>query len=204
MHPHLHVRPRASWRLGLAGLTLALGLNAGLLQAASLEGQRFDDRIQLDGKPLVLNGLGLRGVAWLKAFVAGVYVTVPSRNPQDVLAQAGPKRLRLRIMVEASSHELTKSLVGRVRKHEPQELQRQLGTRITQLGQQIDSLGKLKPGDNVDLDWLPGRGTQLSLNGRPVGAPVAGDDLYAATLRIFVGERPVDRRMKAGMLAGGV
>jgi hypothetical protein len=32
---------------------------------------------------------------------------------------------------------------------------------------------------------------------------VAGEDLYGAVLRIFVGDHPVDRRLKAGLLAGG-
>jgi hypothetical protein len=56
----------------------------------------------------------------------------------------------------------------------------------------------------VDLDWLPGRGLQLSLNGKPRGAPIPGEDLYAALLRIFVGERPADPEMKIGLLGGPV
>lgn len=193
----------AFWRKGLSALALSLSLGAGLAQAASLEGQKFDDRASVDGKPLVLNGLGLRGVAWLKAFVAGLYVSVPSKDPGQLVSEAGPKRLRLRIMVSASSHELTKSLVGRIKDHEPMSLQQKLGGRMDLLGRQIDSLDQLKPGDNIDLDWLPGRGTQLSRNGRPVGDAVAGEDLYGAVLRIFVGEHPVDKRLKAGLLAGG-
>ena len=34
--------------------------------------------------------------------------------------------------------------------------------------------------------------------------PVAGDDLYRAVLKIFVGEHPADKRMKEGLLRGGV
>lgn len=175
-----------------------------LTHAASLEGQQFDNKVVLDGRPLVLNGLGLRAVAWLKGFVAGLYVTTPGKDAAALLSQAGPKRLRLRIMVSAPAHELTKSLLGRIRKHEPAALQAQLQPRMTQLAAQIDGLGKLQVGDNVDLDWLPGKGTQLSLNGRVIAAAVPGDDLYGAVLRIFIGDRPVDKRLKAGMLAGGV
>jgi hypothetical protein len=198
-----HIPSPHAWRVGLSAFALALSLGAGLAHAASLEGQKFEDRASVDGKPLVLNGLGLRGVAWLKAFVAGLYVATPGRDPVLLVSQPGPKRLRLRIMVSASSHELTKSLVGRIQDHEPAALQQKLAGRMDQLGKQIDSLDKLKPGDNIDLDWLPGRGTQLSRNGRPVGEAVAGEDLYGAVLRIFVGDHPVDRRLKAGLLAGG-
>jgi hypothetical protein len=196
MRPNLFLHAKSRWMAAL----LCVIVSAGAAQAASLEGQRFDDRANIDGKPLVLNGLGLRGVAWLKAFVAGLYVTTPSKDGAQLVAQAGPKRLRLRIMVGASSHELTKSLVGRIEDHEPPALRQQLAPRMQTLGDQIDSLGQLKAGDSVDLDWLPGRGTQLSRNGKVVGAAVAGEDLYGAVLRIFVGDHPVDRRLKAGLL----
>jgi hypothetical protein len=205
IHAHIPAALRArrflvlSWMPALlCAVALQAPLNAG---AASLEGQRFDDRASVDGKPLVLNGLGLRGVAWLKAFVAGLYVTTPTKDGAQIVAQAGPKRLRLRIMIGASAHELTKSLQGRIRDHEPDVLQQKLAPRMAQLGALIDGLGDLNAGDNVDLDWLPGRGTQLSRNGQAVGAPVAGEDLYGAVLRIFVGDHPVDRRLKAGLLA---
>jgi len=197
--------PRLARPLICAGLVGAMWVGAApLAHAASLEGQQFDNRLTLEGKPLVLNGLGLRGVAWLKGFVAGVYVGAPSKDGAQLVSQAGPKRLRLRIMVSASAHELTKSLVGRIEDHEPAELQARVKPRMDQLGAQIDGLGKLKVGDNVDLDWLPGKGTQLSHNGKVIGQAVPGDDLYGAVLRIFVGDHPVDRRLKAGLLAGGV
>ncbi len=48
------------------------------------------------------------------------------------------------------------------------------------------------------------RGLVLTLNGAPRGAAVAGDDIYAALLRIFIGDRPVDREMKIGLLGGPV
>jgi Chalcone isomerase-like len=31
---------------------------------------------------------------------------------------------------------------------------------------------------------------------------VPGEDLYAAVLKIFVGEHPVDKKMKVGLLGG--
>ena len=58
--------------------------------------------------------------------------------------------------------------------------------------------------DIVDLDWLPQQGLRLTLNGRQRGEPIPGEDLYAALLRIFVGERPVDKEMKIGLLGGPV
>ncbi len=205
---------RAGRQMGAAALLVALsgalGLptawcgQAGQVQAATLEGQAFDNTTVLSDRTLRLNGLGLRGVAWIKAFVAGLYVAAPSKDASQILAMQGPKRLRLKIMLQAPSHELTKSLTGRIEDHEPETVRAQLGDRLKRLASQIDAIGDLHPGDTLDLDFLPDQGISLRLNDKVIGTPVAGDDLYRAVLKIFVGEHPVDKRMREGLLRGGV
>jgi hypothetical protein len=172
--------------------------------AASLEGQTFDETAVLSERTLRLNGLGLRGVAWIKAFVVGLYLPAPTKDANQVLSMPGPKRLRLKIMLDAPSRELTKSLTSRIARHESQALQAQIGARLQTLAANLDSLGELQVGDTVDLDFQPERGIVLRLNDKPVGHPVAGDDLYRAVLKVFVGEHPADKRMKEGLLRGGV
>ena len=195
----------AIWAALVGVLSLAAGSSiASDAQAATLEGQRFEDTMVLSDRTLRLNGLGLRGVAWIKAFVAGLYLAAPSKDSAQVLAMQGPKRIRLKIMLNAPSHELTKSLVGRIEDHEPDAVRIKLGDRLSRLGTQIDSLGDLHPGDVVDLDFIPDKGVSLRLNDKIIGVPVAGEDLYRSVLKIFVGDHPVDRRMKEGLLRGGV
>lgn len=192
-----------AWRRAALGFCLAAALSATgvtAAQAATLEGQQFDDTVVLGQHKLQLNGLGLRGVAWLKAFVAGLYVTTPSRDAAALLAETGPLRLRLKIMLQAPSNELTKSLLRRVKRHETPEVQARLADRLALFAQQLDGLGQLMPGDVVDMDYLPGKGLVLSRNGKAAGKPVVGDDLYRAVLQIFVGEHAIDPRMKQGLL----
>lgn len=200
-------RLRATRHLACAALlALVTGTSLGTTPAAaaSLEGQVFDDTAVLADRTLRLNGLGLRGVAWIKAFVAGLYLPAPTRDAAQVLSMPGPKRLRLKIMLEAPSSELSKSLTSRIARHEPEGVKAQIGSRLERLASQIDGLGELKVGDTVDLDFQPDLGTVLRFNDRAVGQPVAGDDLYRAVLKIFVGEHPADKRMKEGLLRGGV
>jgi Chalcone isomerase-like len=68
----------------------------------------------------------------------------------------------------------------------------------------VRGLVKLKKQDVIDLDFIPGKGLVLSRNGAVRGAPIAGDDLYAALLRCFIGVRPADAEMKVGLLGGPV
>ncbi len=204
---------RAGRQLGAAALLVALSGALGLppsatslgqAQAATLDGQAFDNTTVVSDRTLRLNGLGLRGVAWIKAFVAGLYLAAPSKDSAQILTMPGPKRLRLKIMLQAPSHELTKSLTGRIEDHESEAVRAQLADRLSRLAGLIDGIGDLHPGDALDLDYLPDQGISLRLNERVIGAPVAGDDLYRAVLKIFVGEHPVDKRMKEGLLRGGV
>lgn len=181
---------------------LPVPVQPGLVQAAKLEGQGFDDTLVLSDRTLRLNGLGLRGVAWVKAFVAGLYLAAPSKEPSQILAMQGPKRLRLKVMLEAPSIEMTKSMRRGVQRNEPAEVHAQLRDRVELLAAGLDSIGTFRPGDVLDLDFVPGQGTQLVLNGKALSKPIAGDDFYRAILKIFIGERPVDKRMKAGLLRG--
>ena len=171
-------------------------------QAAALESQHFDDTVVVADRTLRLNGLGLRGVAWIKAFVAGLYVAAPSRDPGQLMAMQGPKRLRLKIMLEAPSKELSKAFAKGVRRNESEAVQAQLSERMAVFVGLLDGLGTLREGDALDVDFVPGQGAQLLHNGKAVGSPVAGEDFYRALLKIFIGERPVDTRLKEGMLRG--
>ena len=180
---------------GVAGVGPVGGL-AREAQAATLEGQRFEDTAVLSERTLRLNGLGLRGVAWVKAFVAGLYLSAPTRDAAQAIAMPGPKRVRLKILLEAPSNELTKSLIRRIHRHEPEAVKAQLADRLPRLAAMIDDLGDLKPGDTLDLDYVPDKGVSLRYNDKAVGGPLPGEDLYRAVLKIFVGEQPVDRRMK--------
>jgi len=72
--------------------------------------------------------------------------------------------------------------------------------RMSQFDGQIQPLGKVRKGDTVNLDFTPGQGLLVSVNGRALGPAIAGDDFYDALLGIFIGPKPVDDRLKAGLL----
>lgn len=184
--------------VGVAGLP-----GVGEVQAARLEGQHFDDQMVLGDRTLRLNGLGLRGVAWIKAFVAGLYLAAPTQDAAQALAMQGPKRLRMKVMLEAGSHEYAKALGKGVRRNESERVQAQLADRLGAFIQTIEAMGMIREGDTIDLDYVPGVGTQLRWNQRAVGQPVPGEDFYRALLKVYIGERPADKKLKQGLLRGG-
>lgn len=169
-------------------------------QAAVIEGQQFDDRIRLGESELVLNGLGLRAVAWFKGYAAGLYLGQKARTADAALAAPGPKRVRMKMMVEVESKEFAKAFEKGMKRNLSAAERQALADRIDRFDRTVLALGVLKKGDAVDLDWLPGRGLVLSVNGQPKGEPFAGEAFYAAILKIFIGPDPVDKNLKAGLL----
>lgn len=169
-------------------------------RAAVMEGVQFDDAVKLADTELKLNGLGMRAVSIIKGYVAGLYLSERASTLQDVTHVRGPKRLQIRMLREARPEDFNRSLVSGMRRNaSPGELVA-LSERINQLERIIESTGGVKKGDTIDLDFVPERGMTLALNGQVRGQGIEGADFYNALLAIFVGDRPVDAKLKRGLL----
>jgi hypothetical protein len=59
---------------------------------------------------------------------------------------------------------------------------------------------KLLVGDNFSVDWVPGVGTTVLVNGKPQGEPVKEPEFFNALLRIWLGPNPADRLLKDALL----
>ena len=188
-------------KLLLALLLVCLHASVPLpARAATLDGLAFDDQIRLAGRELQLNGLGVRAVFIFRAYVAGLYLGQKTAVPQEVLQQAGPKRLQLRMLMEIGAPDIRKALIDGMQKNVSQAQWAAMQERVAQFGRTIDALGSTRTGDTLTLDYVPGRGMTLAVNGVAQGAAIAGADFYNALLGIFVGDDPVDTRLKAGLL----
>lgn len=189
-------------RTGLAlACALALGARARPSAAAVVvEGVRFEERLQLGGGDLLLNGTGVRAVAWLKGYAAGLYLTQRARSAAEVVATPGPKRLRMVMLMGAPASEFVKAFDKGMARNAGDAGPEPLRERMARFDAQIERIGQVSRGDVVDMDYLPARGTTLLFNGKAQGEPIAGADFYAALLRAFVGDRPYDKRLRAGLL----
>ncbi|HMN79381.1 MAG TPA: chalcone isomerase family protein [Burkholderiaceae bacterium] len=169
--------------------------------AAEHSGVQFDDSVQLAGTELQLNGLGLRSLFILKAYVAGLYVPERSSHAADLLAQTGPRRLALKMLVEMSPERMTKAFRDGLTQNLNESQMTALRPQVDQLAESMRAMGPARKGDVVDIDLIDGQ-IQVLLNGQPRGEPIAGEAFFNAILQIFIGPRPVDRELKRGLLGG--
>jgi hypothetical protein len=192
--------------LGLVGVSLmALAALvfmpiAHAAEPITLEEQTFPGDAKVAGTELQLNGVGLRAAFIYKVYLAGLYLPRKATSGADVFAETGAKRLQVRMLMNGPSDEFAKAFTGGIRKRTPADQVAAMKDRIDAFDHTLRTVGDVRKGDVVNLDYTPGVGLTMTVNGRPYGKPVAGADLYAALLDIFVGDRPVDAKMKAGML----
>ena len=50
------------------------------------------------------------------------------------------------------------------------------------------------------MDWLPGKGTLVSVKGVPQGEPFKEPEFFNALLGIWLGGKPADEQLKKAML----
>lgn len=186
-------------------LTAALVLTASLLQpkpasAAELESVQMADTIKVANQDLVLNGMGLRSRFGLRVYVAGLYVGKKSTNTAELLQQSGPKRIAITMKRNVDADTFLKALEdGIAANHSPQQLA-SLKDRMGKLSEVILAIKEAREKDLLNLDLIPEVGTQLSVNGKPMGQPIPGEDFYQALLRIWIGDKPVQDGLKAGLI----
>jgi hypothetical protein len=168
--------------------------------ASKIGGASFERRAQVAGSELLLNGVGMRAVAWFKAYAAGLYLSARASSAAQVVAATGPKRLQLRMLRELPAAEFVKAFRHGMARNTTPEGQAKLAARVDRFAEVVGAIGTLRSGDVVNLDFEPARGTLFTLNGGPRGDVISGPDFYNTLLLAFVGDQPYDEKMKAGLL----
>jgi hypothetical protein len=184
---------------------LAMLLVQGAALAVEVEGVKLEDRVTLSkgGPVLVLNGAGVRHkMVMLKVYVGALYLSGKKTDAEEAIRDAGPKRVAMHILAdEVSARDFVASLNNALAaNHIPAELALIEG-RIRDLNRMMQSVGTLKKGSVVHLDYLPGTGTRVSVNGVD-RITIKGEDFFQSMLRIWIGRKPVDGRLRDAMLGG--
>ncbi|HVJ25520.1 MAG TPA: chalcone isomerase family protein [Burkholderiales bacterium] len=170
--------------------------------AAEVAGVKIEDKTRIGSTELVLNGAGLRKRAFFQVYAMGVYVQQRSGNAATVVEQPGPKRVAIHMLRNVGADAFNEALADGIRANSSEAEAKALEPRLKELGAIIGGVGEAKKGMAIHLDWT-GAETQVVIQGKPVGKPIAGEDFYRALLRIWVGDRPVQDDLKKALLGGG-
>src|SRR5262249_53907082 len=139
----------------------------------------FPDQASVEGTTLVLNGLGVRQATALKinVYVAALYVTKATTDPNAILEASTPKQLILQFVRSVGRSDLNKAW--------DEGFEANAKGQLPALKERIEKLKGLmtdmKSGDRLNFTHKPGTGIQVALGGTPKGT-VEGDDFAKAFL----------------------
>jgi hypothetical protein len=169
-------------------------------QTVDLAGVKYAPTLQLGGKTLLLNGAGIRYKVVFKVYTAGLYLGQRAATPAAVLAAPGPKRMHVVMLREINANELGKLFTrGMEDNASKADFSKSIPGTI-RMSDIFSSRSKLVAGDSFSVDWLPGVGTTVLVNGQPQGAPIAEPEFFNALLNIWLGPKPADERLKDALL----
>lgn len=168
--------------------------------ATEVAGVRVDDEATVAAQKLVLNGAGIRTRLLFKVYVAALYLPQKKDNTKDILALPGAKRVSVTMLREVSSDELGQALITGIRKNSTPEETRRFGLQLVAMGDLFGRIPKLKKGESFSVDWVPGSGTVVLVDGKPAADPIPDEAFYAAILKIWLGDEPADSGLKPALL----
>jgi len=165
------------------------------VHAANLAGVTLPDTVQVGGKTLVLNGLGIRKKFVVKVYVAGLYLEQKSSDAGGIMKAEAPKRIVLHFVHGASKSQMADAFSESFNNNAPDAAK----TMKTDIDRFLGALEPVKEGDEMVVTYVPGTGTTLAINGKEtltIAAPAFAPVLFS----VWLGPKPPNADLQKGIL----
>jgi hypothetical protein len=152
-----------------------------------------------NGVELKLNGAGIRSKFFFDIYIAELYLEQSAKTTEDVVAAPGAKRMVMHFLHDEVGKD---KLVGAWNEGfegntDPETLPA-LKDRIALFN---NLFVDVKKGDQIILDYIPEQGTAVTIGGQAKGV-IPGKDFNDALLKIWLGKKPVTKKLKSKLLGG--
>ena len=172
-------------------ITITLVSSTPNVRGAEIEGIRFENSYAMEGIRLKIQGAGLlRYLGVIKVYVGALYLEEGS-SVEDVLSDK-PKRLEVEYFHALKGEDFGVTTNKVIEKNTD-------ALTLQRIRPQIDYHNSLyedvQPGDRYSLTYIPGRGTELALNGKSKGI-IKGADFSTALFSMWLGKFPMNKPFK--------
>ena len=196
--------PAFRWfRLGLACVLSAMCTWGNISWAQSTEPAELamhPKSIEIQGHTLERHGAGIRTKAIFKVYSAALYLEKPASSLEEIALQTGPKRISVSMLRNINASELGKLFAHGMEDNMDKQQFSKLIPGVMRMSEVFSRHKELKTGDKFTLDWIPGKGMLLSVNGIPEPAEFTEPAFYQAMLGIWLGPKPADAKLKKALL----
>lgn len=149
------------------------------------------------GTELTLNGTGMNEGMMKDLYAGGLYLKKRSHDAMGIASAIEDMAIKIKViskqvtrrkMIAAMYEGFDKATYGNTA-----PIQFKINKYVTFFSQPIEK------GDEFDIVYVEGVGSKCFKNGRELGT-VAGEDFKFALFKIWLGEKPVSKPLKTGML----
>ncbi len=188
---------QAAAKIFLIGVFFVLLVAVQSVEAREIAGVAVPESVTIKNKVLVLNGAGIRKKLFFKVYVGALYLTVKRTTAGEILSDPGAKRIVMSFLYkEVTAEKLVAGWNEGFAGNNTAEELKVLQDRINQFNSFFTTVLQ---GDEIRLDYMPQKGTQVWVNDTMKGS-VPGEDFFRALLKIWLGPKPADVGLKDAML----
>lgn len=182
-----------------AGVLLLPAMTTAATAATEIAGVKVDDKVQLNGGELLLNGAGLRSRFMFKVYVASLYLPRKTGSSAEVY-EAPTRRISMQMLRDVDADSMFGALRDGLRDNLDETRLAALQPQIGQFEAVMRRVGTVHSGDRITLDFFADN-VAVSYNGDARGS-VGGGGFANALLRVWLGDKPVDGGLKKALLGG--
>ena len=168
--------------------------------SVEVSGVRYASTATVAGSMLTLNGAGTRFKFVVRVYTAGLYLGAKAATPEAAFAAPGSKRLHVVMLRDIDANELGKLFTRGMQENAPRETFSKSIAGTLRIAEIFSAKKKLLRGENFSVDYVPGVGTTVLVNGKAQGEPVREPEFFTALLSIWLGPNPADDGLKAALL----
>lgn len=179
----------------IAGLLMAQA--AAAVQVAGVD---YPERATVASQALLLNGAGIRYRFVVKVYTAGLYLPSRTASAAQALSMPGAKRLHIEMLRDIDGNTLGRLFTRGMEDNSTRGEFAKAIPGTLQLSELFVAKKNLKAGEHFSVEWRPGVGTVILVNGEAMGRPIVEPEFFAAMLRIWLGPKPADDTLKAQLL----
>lgn len=174
-------------------LVALMGLSSA--RAATLDGISFPDQATVNGKTLILNGLGLRTatIFKVKVYVIGLYLENKSHDAEAVVESRQSKRIVMHFVHHVSAGQLRDGWTEGFEKNT-----KDIASIKGEIATFNASMRDLKEGDRISMDFS-GNKVEIWINGTRVDV-VESKAFQQALLKIWLGPNPPEASLQQELL----
>lgn len=151
-----------------------------------------------DSTQLFLKGAGLRTRFMLKVYVIGLYAPQGAELPA-LLAKETAKRVELVLKRNVEKAKMISALTESIEKNTTTEEFKNLAADLAAFAGMFNDKDFHEP-NRTSIDYTPGTGLTVQVNGETRGKVVANPDFAAALFKVWLGDKPADADLKAELL----